>query len=454
MLHRSRALVRHIFGRLFWRLWVGQIALVSLAWIGSGAGGMRWIVVVLALGCLSAMVSAQVSLPLRQLLRKARGGSREEAREDIELGDLESELDRMRAKLEVRGQELAREREELSTVMSAISDAILAIDRDGNALFFNSRFALLFGGREISGRRARLGELFRAPEVLDAFQRSLRQGEAARAELALRVIGEASPKDFSLSISPLRRETGEAYGAVGVFHEVTELKRAERIRIDFVANVSHELRTPLTAIKGYADTLQEDVVRGDLRSAGQCLDALNRNVDRLMALIGDLLDLSSLEAPSGGEAGLARQKLDPRMVTERALSQVERARSAKNISIQTTFRTEEVMADVRRLEQVIVNLLENAVKYVPTGGQVLVEWSREAAEAVLRVRDDGPGIPAEHLPRLFERFYRVEQARSRDAGGTGLGLAIVKHIVQQHGGTVGVASEPGRGTEFICRFPG
>jgi two-component system phosphate regulon sensor histidine kinase PhoR len=180
---------------------------------------------------------------------------------------------------------------------------------------------------------------------------------------------------------------------------------------------------------------------------------MNRNVDRLMALISDLLDLSSLE--SADEEG-AFQKASVRTaeVTERALAQVEKRRAEKNIEIVTRFGADRVDADLRRLEQVLVNLLENAVKYIPAERRIEVAWEARPEGVFLHVRDNGQGIPAEHLPRLFERFYRVDQARSREAGGTGLGLAIVKHIMQRHGGAVWVMSEVGQGTEFVCRFPG
>jgi two-component system phosphate regulon sensor histidine kinase PhoR len=461
-----RAFTWNLFGRLFGPLWVGQLAVLTATLILSRARYEFALGAIAVFTAYTLWMSARVVVPLGRLIRKARAASGRSveapddaeidaelgARQPAELGDIESALDGMRAKLERRKLQLVREREELATVMAAIPDAILAVDRDGETLFFNARFAAQFGGGDFAARRPRLAEVFRAPELLEAYALALRAGETARVDVALRAIDEAAPRDFRLAVSPLRRQDGEPYGAVGVFHEVSELKRAERIRIDFVANVSHELRTPLTAIKGYADTLREDVARGDVAGAAPFVDALGRNVERLMALIEDLLDLSSLES-RGGEEALAREDVATRGLTERALAQIERARAAKGIVVVTEYESESVLGDARRLEQVLVNLLDNAVKYIPAGGSISVRWAREGAENVLCVHDDGPGIPVEHLPRLFERFYRVEQARSRDAGGTGLGLAIVKHIVQRHGGTVAVTSEPGRGTEFTCRFP-
>jgi two-component system phosphate regulon sensor histidine kinase PhoR len=233
---------------------------------------------------------------------------------------------------------------------------------------------------------------------------------------------------------------------------VTELKRAENIRIEFVANVSHELRTPLTAIKGYTDTLREDVGHGRYDAAGKFLEVISRNVDRLMSLIGDLLDLSSLESHDGKE--LQKSTINTREITERVVAHLESRRAEKRHTIETRFTVEAVDADPKRLEQVLVNLIENAVKYVPASGKIVVSWeSGEQNSVLLKVSDNGPGIPVEHHSRLFERFYRVDPGRSRDSGGTGLGLAIVKHIMQRHGGSVWISSEMGKGTTFICRFP-
>lgn len=364
---------------------------------------------------------------------------------------LESALSRAREDLEQKSETLAREREELTTLMSAISDGILAVNTDGKPLFYNSRFALLFYPKPMQEQEARLAEIFRTPDVLGAFTEVLKTGKARETDLLLLSKTDPVPRFFSVSIAPLRKESGEIYGAVGVFHDVTELKRAESIRIDFVANVSHELRTPLTAIKGYTDTLREDAARGDFASAPKFLDTVSRNVDRLMRLIDDLLDLSSLEASEPGQ--FAKADLDTSEVTERVLSSLESQRAERNQGIETVYEAPTVLADAGRIEQVLVNLVANAIKYVQPGGRIQIRWEREPGGTRLRVIDNGPGISPEHLPRLFERFYRVDKARSRELGGTGLGLAIVKHIMQRHGGSVSVKSSPGAGTEFLCEFP-
>ncbi len=365
--------------------------------------------------------------------------------------DLETEIGQVQRDLRRQTETLSREREELATLMSAISDAILAVDSTGNVMFFNSRFAVLFGGDRLQSQtKPRLGELFRAPEVLNAFQGAFREGASGRTDFRMQPVLDSMLRDFSLSVAPLRKPDGPVYGAVGIFHDVTELKRAEQIRIEFVANVSHELRTPLTSIKGYTDTLLEDVRAGSPAAAAKdFVEAIGRNVDRLMSLIGDLLEISSLESGSD----LARDAIETRGVTERVLAALGPRIQERAHVVETSYGAPTVTADSHRLEQVLTNLLENAIKYVSVGGRIQVKWEKSERATLLRVADNGPGIPPEHQPRLFERFYRTDKARSRDLGGTGLGLAIVKHIMEAHGGAVYVMSEPGKGTEFGCRFP-
>jgi two-component system phosphate regulon sensor histidine kinase PhoR len=297
-----------------------------------------------------------------------------------------------------------------------------------------------------------LDETFRSPEILRAFGETLETGHRTIATATAHVLRDPRPRHFSISVAPLKEtESQPAYGAIGIFHDVTELKQAEQIRIEFVANASHELRTPLTSIKGYVDTLRSDLGAGRTDEATQFLEVVARNVDRLMSLVSDLLDLSAIE--SGAE--LKKTRVSAREVTEAALRQLEAKRAQKRQEIAAHYGIEAVEADAGRLEQVILNLVQNAIKYIPEGKRIDVFWEPgEGGGARLRVKDNGPGISLEHQSRLFERFYRVDAGRSRDLGGTGLGLAIVKHIVLKHGGDASLKSRPGEGAEFICTFPG
>jgi two-component system phosphate regulon sensor histidine kinase PhoR len=409
--------------------------------------------IALTLGGLAAWSGRKLAFPIGRLLLKAQGISSDASGTYDELSDLETSLDDIRRDLDAKAESLSREREEQATLMSAISDAILAVDVDGAPLFYNSRFAVLFGGREsLRDGKTHLWEIFRDPEVLGAFKRALKEGVPGSVN-AVELDYEAGKKFFSLSVAPLRRTSaGAIYGAVGVFHDVTELKRTEQIRIDFVANVSHELRTPLTAIKGYTDTLAQDIDAARPITK-DFVDVISRNTERLMSLINDLLDLSSLESNADD---LHRSRVSTAEISERVVNQLQGSFQAKGQAVEVRADAPVVYADARRLEQVLVNLLDNASKYTPAGGKIRVLWERNGAAdtVVMKVSDSGPGIPPEHHARLFERFYRVDKARSRELGGTGLGLAIVKHIMQRHAGAVWVESTAGHGSTFICKFPG
>ena len=226
---------------------------------------------------------------------------------------------------------------------------------------------------------------------------------------------------------------------------------AEQLRIEFVQNVSHELRTPLTSIIGFTATLRTDFKKKDFSFFERHLDALSRNSERLLNLVDDLLDLSNLESSSNV---LLKSQVPTEEITQKALSIVDSKRTLKKQSIQCIYESPQVIGDARRIEQVIINLVDNAIKYIPEHGSITIRWFANQDKGIcLSVQDNGPGIPEADLPRLFERFYRVDKARTRDSGGTGLGLAIVKHIMIRHGGSVHVHSTLGSGTEFQCHFP-
>ncbi len=408
-----------------------------------------------------ALTTGRQARPLGRLIQRARELRRLDARlvdedeaseadEPGEWYDLERALNRIHKDLRAKTDALSREREELSALIGAVSDAILAVDSSESPLFYNSQFALLFrvayGGQKVFA----LGEMIRVPEILEGYREVLSTGQRRVVSATVHISHHALPRHFSISIAPLKVREGEKTdGAIGIFHDVTELKQSEQIRIEFVGNASHELRTPLTSIKGYVETLREDIKTKRYDDAAGFVDVIARNVDRLIFLVNDLLDLSTLE--SGKE--LAKTSVSTKEVTESALRQLENKRSAKRQVIQSHFGSEAVFADARRLEQVLVNLVHNAIKYIPEGRKIDLIWESAPDGTILRVKDDGPGIPYEHQTRLFERFYRVDTGRSRDQGGTGLGLSIVKHIMIKHKGSIRLSSRPGQGSEFICVFP-
>ena len=409
--------------------------------------------------CVSIYMAWRLVVPLGRLIEKTRRlrelpfaneVAEPEALTFDEPGEwyeLERALNRLGRDLRQKTIGLSREKTELRAIMAAMTEAVLAVSKDKRVLFFNSQFAYLFN-LEGAKPEAHITELLRSSEVVDVYAQALRDGQPARREVQINVSGERLPHHFQLSVAPLKKKHNqEVYGAVGIFHDITELKRAERIRIEFVANVSHELRTPLTAINGYLQTLIKDVKDGRSEQVSDFLQIISGNATRLKNLVEDLLDLSALE--SGKE--LSPEKVDVKTLTQVVLGQVR----ASGHHLVTQFEVEEAWADPKRLEQVLRNLLENAVRYVPEGRRIDIRWQKSASGGVeLHVVDDGPGIAPEHQARLFERFYRVDEARSRATGGTGIGLSLVKHIMHRHGGQVYVRSQVGRGSEFVCEFPG
>jgi len=321
---------------------------------------------------------------------------------------------------------------------------VLVLDRGGRVILANPRLRELFGAwGAVEGRPAL--ELIRRADVETALVEAARTPEPVVRELQL-----ASGGGRHLEMHAVRfPSAGPLLGTVAVFHDVTEIHRLEGVRRDFVANVSHELRTPLTAIRGFAETLRNNEVPVEQRH--QYLDVILRHADRLTALIEDLLELSRIE---GGTRGLALEPVDVAGLARSLLQDLKPRLDAGGL--QGAVRAEPAppaLADRRALEQVLLNLLDNAIKYSEPGGRIELTVSGSAAGVRIDVSDTGIGIPESDRARVFERFYRVEKARSRDLGGTGLGLAIVKHLVQAQDGEVFIGSREGSGTIFTVRLP-
>lgn len=332
----------------------------------------------------------------------------------------------------------------LTAVMDGISEGLWVTDKDGNVIRHNRALKeMIFSGQALLGQRPL--SLLRNNELNEAVQRACQRGEAGWLEVTLQGLRHGI---LSVHVTPLAKDVG---GSTAVFHDVTELRRLEKVRKDFVANVSHELRTPITAIRGYAETLREGALKDPAHSA-QMVEIIHRQSERLSELVEDLLELSRLEAK---EHKLQEVPVNLRGTAFRAAEAVRLRAEGKGLSL-TIDVPDNLWAkgDPRAVEQALQNLLDNAVKYTPSRGQIRVTGGAEGQGVQMSVQDTGVGIEAHHLGRVFERFYRVDKGRSREMGGTGLGLAIVKHLVGAMRGDIRAESQIGQGSTFTVSLPG
>jgi two-component system phosphate regulon sensor histidine kinase PhoR len=319
-----------------------------------------------------------------------------------------------------------------------MQEAVIAINAQGQVSWSNAVMQRIALSPVQEGRP--LVHTIRDPEVLSSVAAALTQRQASRR----RAISVSPGKVFEVNAAPM-----PGGGAVAVLHDVSEIERSETTRRDFVANVSHELRTPLTCITGYVETLLDDENLSD--QAREFLLIILKNASRMNRLTEDLLALAGVES---GDYKLRLQKIEGGQLVEEAVGSLAGLVLDSAATLEVGETTDEcVMADLDALSQVFGNLVENAMKYGKAGGRVRVGARKQEAMVEFYVQDFGAGIAYEHLPRIFERFYRVDKARSRESGGTGLGLAIAKHIVQAHGGHIRCESELGFGATFLFRLP-
>jgi two-component system, OmpR family, phosphate regulon sensor histidine kinase PhoR len=331
-------------------------------------------------------------------------------------------------------------------LFNSMLEGLLLLDRNRKIYLANRAFKNLFGIKtELRGKTVM--ETLRLHELADLVERVETEGQVFEHELKL---PELSERWLQVNAAVISNSAGEREGTILVFHDLTRLKQLERTREEFVANVSHEIRTPLSLIKGYVETLMDGANKNP-EVADRFLKIIERNTHRLDLLIQDLLTISALEA---GRMKLNPQPVALRPLVEKVVADLKPPADNKSITLVNQLPELTATADVNRLEQVLANLVDNAIKYGRAHGHISVGGKQRDDGAVeIFVQDDGPGIPAEALDRVFERFYRVDKARSREQGGTGLGLSIVKHIVQAHGGEVWVKSEPGKGATFFFTLP-
>jgi two-component system phosphate regulon sensor histidine kinase PhoR len=363
--------------------------------------------------------------------------------EDEHLGSLAQAVNRLAAGAEERIAAAEVERDQLRIILERMSEGVLVVGPDGRALLANPAFRRLFSLEGSVVGRPPL-EISRLPQLARTLEATLAGGRPETAEIDLEM---PIRRNLSLASASL----GEGAGAVVVARDTTAFAQLARVRRDFVANVSHELKTPLAAIRGYAETLRDGAL-AEGATARRFTERIVAQCRRLQALLDDLLTLSRLESLEGAALPLA--PLDLAAIAQRAAELVAEPAREKGVAVAVTLgEGRSVLGHPASLERLTVNLLENAVKYNRPGGQVRVTVEGAGGEVLLSVADTGLGIPPEALPRIFERFYRVDKGRAREEGGTGLGLAIVKHIAQLHGGRVEVESEERKGSTFRVYLP-
>jgi two-component system phosphate regulon sensor histidine kinase PhoR len=361
-----------------------------------------------------------------------------------EVATLQKAIDSLHARHTAQNAQLTQEARTLTAVLDGMIEGIWVTDAEGTVVRHNDalREMLQPGQSGITGQRPLA--LIRNELLHDAVMRACREGASSRLELTLEGL---FPRTLAVRVTPLGKDLP---GSAAVFHDVTELRRLEKVRKDFVANVSHELRTPITAVRGYAETLQGGALQ-DPNVAPKMVEIIHRQSERLSELVEDLLELSRLESR---EVKLTFSRVSLAVAAARAAETVKPKAVGKSIHLELHVPPDmTARGDERAVEQVLLNLLDNAVKYTPAGGRVDVSASLEDGRCVVRVKDTGLGIEPKHLSRIFERFYRVDKGRSRDMGGTGLGLSIVKHLMGAMEGEVKVESQPNVGSVFAIFLP-
>lgn len=335
----------------------------------------------------------------------------------------------------------------LEATMTGMREGLLVVNRDMRVVASNAAAHKLFNPSVATLKSQRLTELTRNPAIYSAFLDGLKGIE--RSGVKVETHGPER-QVFDLRVVPIGTANGNgAQGALGVFFDITRTERLEIVRQEFLSNVSHELRTPLTAIIAFVETLETGAME-DPESCQRFLSIIRKNASRMHGLIDDILELTAIE---GGNVQLRAAPVELETLVEDVCTSLAAKAAAQNITLKNNVSPDvTVHADARRLEQMLTNLIDNAIKFSRENGTVAISHESGTRDKIL-VQDNGDGIPGQHLERLFERFYRVDRARSRDMGGTGLGLAIVKHLALLHGGEVTVSSELGKGSTFILYLP-
>jgi two-component system phosphate regulon sensor histidine kinase PhoR len=429
-----------------------------LVWLATGATG-------LAATALAFWLAKHITRPLQELSQGARRigageyGAKVYVLSNDEVGVLAQTFNQMSERLAEQFAQLDDDRQQLRTILSSMVEGVIALDAGQRILYANGRAAQLLRFQTDSAVGRKFWEIVRHRTVQDLVRKTLEGPEPGQGE----VVWEGAGSN-SLTVHAARLPGPPVRGVVLVMHDTTELRRLERVRQEFVANVSHELKTPLAVIKACVETLLDGAM-DDVEHRGKFLEQIADQAERLHALVLDMLSLTRIES---GEEFLELQAVDVADTVSRCLERHRTRAEGKNQMLRgiapapgsTDQRGAEAKpapvtawADEDALSQILDNLVDNALKYTPPGGRIQVSWRAENGEVLLEVEDTGIGIPQRDLPRVFERFYRVDRARSREMGGTGLGLSIVKHLAQAMKGSVAARSQLGQGTTFQVRLP-
>lgn len=441
---------------------VGYVrAAVSLSSVEARLGHLRNLIIT------GALLSALIALPLGYLAaRRTTGplGAMTQLARDIskgdydrrvrtdrkdEIGQLAAALNSMAAQSQQRIETIARDRNRLVTIFAGMVEGVVAVDTDERVILMNMVAGQLLGADPDASIGRPIREVTRASKIPDVLSQALSKGRPATAEVL--IVGTRRDRVMEAYASPLSDFGDATTGAVVVLHDVSDLRRLESVRRDFVANVSHELKTPITAAQGLVETMLCDEEM-DNETRQSFLERIRAQVSRLGTLVGDLLTLSRLES---GQVSHALSDIDVRQSIREKAAEFEQALTSKDLVLGLHLPSSpvRVIAEKDSLGQIIGNLLDNAIKYTEAQGQITISLKSDDKKTVLEVTDTGIGIEPMHQERIFERFYRVDKARSRDLGGTGLGLAIVKHLVRGLGGVISLTSTLGGGSTFRVELP-
>ncbi len=443
---------------LFFFLFLIGLWLIRMEW-KEGGGSFEWLIIlsILALwGIFHLALRRILTRPLGEIAEAAGKYTeglfnwrvRLEGRKD-DFAALGNQLNRM---AEVTGEKieaLSKALAETQALLGGMEEGVLIVDLHGRVQKVNGAMEAILSHAYPLDIGKHYLEVFRDPELNELIQETLAAKQGQRRTLTpLNQPG----RTFHVQSSLIQDTKSGVGGVIVVFHDVSELKRLERIRQDFVANVSHELRTPLTAIRGYVEALLDEGL-GSATQTEQFLRIIERHTLRMEKIVSDLLLLSEMESP---DRWLNRTPLHLQALISSAVETLRPLAESKQQTLQTGLSAQlpPVSGDSQKIQQVLVNLLSNAISYTQEGGHIAVEAHPVEKGVEVSVIDNGIGIPPEHLSRIFERFYRVDKSRSREEGGTGLGLSIVKHIIEAHGGKVRVQSKPGQGSRFSFFLPG